>query len=303
MIGSVVLACVVLFALRRCVVVVPAGCVALVERLGRRHRTLQPGAHWIWWGAEWLRAVDWHCDGLRVRTEMVPTEQQQIDFPPFRALTRDRIEVIADGVLYVRVVDAARAAYTTSNVLGVAENAVRAAMREALGRLDSAAVIEHAGQIATAVRRAFDTAVADLGVEMCGFELESVLPADPEIIALRGGIVKADLEAQAMRIRTDAEHAAALRAAESVARLKRIRLAAWQEREAAETAALERRIAVEAGRDAQGLAALARVGGASAALVEHWARVESTRALARGGATVVVPDSSVNHIRIKAAAQ
>ena len=88
----------ILIVLIRAVRIVPQAQAAIVERLGRYHRTLSAG----------LAIVLPFIDRLRVRLDM---REQVVSFPPQPVITEDNLVVSIDTVVYHQVNDPRAATY------------------------------------------------------------------------------------------------------------------------------------------------------------------------------------------------
>src|SRR2546426_12016779 len=96
MVGLVVVlivAVIVLLVLARTVRIIPQARARVVERLGRYHRTLNPG----------LAVVIPFIDRLRPQIDL---REQVVSFPPQPVITEDNLVVNIDTVIYFPVTDA-----------------------------------------------------------------------------------------------------------------------------------------------------------------------------------------------------
>ena len=98
------LAFLVLVTLIKTVVIVPQKTAFIVERLGRYRSTLDAGFHIL---------VPF-IDRIAYRHTL---KEQAIDVPPQECITKDNIAVSVDGILYMQVMDPAKASYGIGNYL------------------------------------------------------------------------------------------------------------------------------------------------------------------------------------------
>lgn len=103
-VGVAVLALVASWLLFRSVRIVGEGTVMVVERLGRYHRTLQPGATTLRPILDRVRAI------VAVREQVVP-------FPPQPVFTADNIVLDIDEVISFRIIDPKLAVYAITNYI------------------------------------------------------------------------------------------------------------------------------------------------------------------------------------------
>src|SRR5215216_7895375 len=111
MTGLIVLAVVALFFLfvaARTVRIIPQARAGLVERLGRYHRTLQPG----------LAIVVPFIDRVK---PLIDLREQVVSFPPQPVITEDNLVVGIDTVIYFTVTDPKAATYEVANPLQAIE--------------------------------------------------------------------------------------------------------------------------------------------------------------------------------------
>jgi|SRR3990167_1817391 len=82
--------------------VVPQQSRFLVERLGRYHKTLDSGFHWM---VPFFDQIEYKMS----------TKEQIIDVSNQRAITKDNVALNIDGVVFFRIEDVQRAAYNIEN--------------------------------------------------------------------------------------------------------------------------------------------------------------------------------------------
>ncbi len=109
--------------LAKCVRVVPQRQAYIVERLGKYYGTLEAGFHIL------MPVID------RVAYRHT-LKEQAIDVPPQQCITRDNITVEVDGILYLQVMDPAKASYGISNYLFASVQLAQTTMRSEMGKLD-----------------------------------------------------------------------------------------------------------------------------------------------------------------------
>ena len=84
------------------IVIVPQKQACIVERLGKYHCTLEAGFHML---------VPF-IDTVRYRQNL---KEIALDVPPQQCITKDNIAVDVDGILYMQVMDPAKASYGIGN--------------------------------------------------------------------------------------------------------------------------------------------------------------------------------------------
>src|SRR5690606_37382920 len=123
LIVAFVVVAVVGFTMVRAIRIIPQATAAIVERLGRYHRTLTPG----------LNLVVPFIDRIK---DMIDLREQVVSFPPQPVITSDNLVVSIDTVIYFKVVDPVRATYEISNYLQGIEQLTVTTLRNVIGSLD-----------------------------------------------------------------------------------------------------------------------------------------------------------------------
>jgi regulator of protease activity HflC (stomatin/prohibitin superfamily) len=160
---GVVLALVVLVALARTVRIVSQATAGIVERLGRFHRTLDPGLHFL------LPFVD------RVR-ETVDLREQVVAFPPQPVITEDNVTISIDTVFYFTVTDPFRATYEVANLLLAVEQLTVTTLRNVIGSLSLEDTLTSRDKINADLRIVLDEATERWGIRVNRIELKSIDP-------------------------------------------------------------------------------------------------------------------------------
>ena len=107
----------------RAVFKVHQGYTVIVERLGRYHKTYQPGLHFL---------VPFF-DTIRQRIDM---REQVVPFPPQTVITSDNINVSIDTVIYYQVTNPEAATYEIANPMSAIEQLAVTTMRNIIGTMD-----------------------------------------------------------------------------------------------------------------------------------------------------------------------
>ena len=103
-------------------VVVPQQMAWVVERFGKFHSVLEPGLQ--------ILVPVMH----RVRY-VFSLKEEALTVPSQAAVTRDNVQINIDGVLYVKVVDAYRAAYGVEDPHFAITQLAQTTMRSEIGKL------------------------------------------------------------------------------------------------------------------------------------------------------------------------
>ncbi len=157
------IAFVVVYTILKCVRIVPQKQAFIVERLGRYHCTLDAGLHLL------VPIID------RVSYKHT-LKEQALDVPPQQCITRDNISVEVDGVLYLMVMDPAKASYGIGNYLFATTQLAQTTMRSEMGKLELDKSFEERTHINSAIVEAVDKASEPWGVKVTRYEIKNITP-------------------------------------------------------------------------------------------------------------------------------
>jgi len=120
--------------------IVREGEVMLLERLGKYVATLGPGLHFINPVLESPKSIAWTCyvDDPRTgkvkehveRTSRLSTQERILDLPKLKAISKDKIEVEIDPIVFYVLLDAKKAAYAVQDLHAAIEALTITAIRE-----------------------------------------------------------------------------------------------------------------------------------------------------------------------------
>jgi len=153
----------VVYTLAKSVRVVPQKQAFIVERLGKYHATLEAGLHLL------VPIID------RVAYKQ-SLKEQALDVPPQQCITRDNISVEVDGILYLMVMDAAKASYGIGNYTFATTQLAQTTMRSEMGKLELDKSFEERTTINGAIVEAVDKASDPWGVKVTRYEIKNITP-------------------------------------------------------------------------------------------------------------------------------
>jgi len=159
----VVVAIFVVVILFRSIRIVPQAYNGVVERLGKYHKTLQPG----------LNLLVPFIDRLRPLVDM---REQVVSFPPQPVITEDNLVVSIDTVVYFQVTDARAATYEIANYLGAVEQLTTTTLRNVVGSLNLEEALTSRDNINGQLRIVLDEATGKWGVRVGRVELKAIDP-------------------------------------------------------------------------------------------------------------------------------
>lgn len=200
MIALIVLLVLVVLAILMTVKVVPQQSAYVVERLGKFFAVLQPGINFI------IPFFD--------RTAYKFTlKESAIDIPEQICITNDNVQVRMDGVIFIQVIDAKKAAYGISNYTFAVTQLAQTTMRSEIGKLALDKTFEERMTINRAVVEAIDEAATSWGVKVLRYEIKNITPPQSVLMAMEKQM-QAERERRAVILQSDGEKQAAINVAE-----------------------------------------------------------------------------------------
>jgi regulator of protease activity HflC (stomatin/prohibitin superfamily) len=143
--------------------IVNEGNEALVERLGKYHRRLEPGLNYI------VPFLD------RIAVEET-TREQVLDIDPQQAITKDNISVEVDAVVFWQILDLEKAYYAVEDVEIALENLVLTTLRSTIGDLELDQTYSSKGDVNRKLLQQLDEATANWGVKVIRVEVQNITP-------------------------------------------------------------------------------------------------------------------------------
>ena len=197
-------ALVVLLAIRGLKIIRQAELM-LVERLGRFHRTLEPGINIIWPFIDRPRPISWRMKmqstrGTVTRTiqsNTVDLREQVFDFPEQSVITRDNVVIEVNGLLYYQVTDARRAIYEVANLPMAIEKLAQTTLRNIIGEMELDRTLSSRDEINSKMRVVLDEATDKWGVKVNRVELQDISPPSTVVQAMEKQM-KAERERRAV---------------------------------------------------------------------------------------------------------
>jgi regulator of protease activity HflC (stomatin/prohibitin superfamily) len=143
--------------------IITQGNQALVERLGKFHKKLEPGLNYI------IPFID------RVAVEDTIREQV-LDIPAQQAITKDNISVSVDAVVFWKVEDLVKAYYNVEDVERAIEELVTTTMRSTIGELELDQTYSSRADINRNLLQQLNDAARDWGVKVVRVEVQEIKP-------------------------------------------------------------------------------------------------------------------------------
>ncbi|MWB97820.1 SPFH domain-containing protein [Agromyces seonyuensis] len=153
----------VIVVISRSIRIIPQAQTGVVERLGRYHKTLQPG----------LNILVPFIDHIRAHVDM---REQVVSFPPQPVITEDNLVVSIDTVVYFQVTDSRAATYEIADYLGAVEQLTTTTLRNVVGGMNLEEALTSRDNINGQLRIVLDEATGKWGIRVGRVELKAIDP-------------------------------------------------------------------------------------------------------------------------------
>jgi regulator of protease activity HflC (stomatin/prohibitin superfamily) len=200
LIVAIFLALVVIIVLAKTAVVVPQQNAYVVERLGKYSGTLNAGFH----------ILIPFMDVVRYRLSL---KEDAIDIPEQICITKDNVQVGVDGVLYMKTLNADRAAYGIADYTFAITQLAQTTLRSEVGKIELDRTFEERTNINTAVVSELDKATEPWGIKVMRYEIKNITPPK-DILAAMEKQMRAEREKRAIILTSEGSRDAAINAAE-----------------------------------------------------------------------------------------
>lgn len=152
-----------IYKIFRCIRIIPAQDVLIVERLGKYSRTLRAGFHIL------IPFID--------RDAYYHTlKEQSIDVQPQICITHDNVQVKVDGVIYLKIIDPVRASYGIEDFQFAAIQLAQTTMRSVIGTMELDKTIGEKDLINSTIVAAIDQASEPWGIKVNRYEILNIVP-------------------------------------------------------------------------------------------------------------------------------
>lgn len=274
------IAVLVVIVIAKTAVVVPQQSAYIIEFLGKYSRTLSAGFHILFPFVE--RVAYKHS-----------LKEQAIDIPEQVCITKDNVQVGIDGVLYLQVMEPARASYGIANYLFAISQLAQTTLRSEIGKIVLDRTFEERAAINANVVSELDKASDPWGVKVLRYEIRNINPPRDVLHAMEKQM-RAEREKRAVILTSEGERDAQINQAEGEKQRVIKESEAVKEQQINEAAGEAQAIMAVATATAEGLrrvaAAVSEAGGIEAMqlrVAEDYVRQFGQ--LAKSANTLVVP--------------
>ena len=235
-----VIALLVLVLLIKGIKVVPEGRAKIVERLGRRNKTIYPG----------INIIIPFVDRVKIIKEAVTTKvkgssislvddgaiilaEQRMDPEEKLLLAKDNSQIKVDPIVYFGVTDPARLVYDVQDFEQSFETLIETTLRQEVGKYDGDSIVTSRDTLGDALKQGLMEAAKNWGIEVKRVEIEnlsfdeevtkSLSDARQEELKRRAELVAKKADAEQLTLEAEAKRKAAILEAEGVAEAMRLK--------------------------------------------------------------------------------
>jgi regulator of protease activity HflC (stomatin/prohibitin superfamily) len=197
---ALVVAAVAVVILFKTAIVVPQQSAFVVERLGKYSKTISAGFHILIPGVE--RIAYKHT-----------LKEAALDIAEQICITKDNVQVGIDGVLYLQVLDPARASYGISDYHFAISQLAQTTLRSEIGKIDLDRTFEERATINANVVTELDKASEPWGVKVLRYEIRNINPPADVLQAMEKQM-RAEREKRAVILTSEGDRDAKINQAE-----------------------------------------------------------------------------------------
>jgi regulator of protease activity HflC (stomatin/prohibitin superfamily) len=197
---GVAIAVLAVFLLMKTAIVVPQQSAYIVELWGKYSRTLSAGFHIL---VPFMERIAYRHN----------LKEMAFDIPEQVCITRDNVQVGIDGVLYLQVLDPARASYGIANYEFAISQLAQTTLRSEIGKIELDRTFEERARINTNVVSELDKASEPWGVKVLRYEIKNINPPRDVIQAMEKQM-RAEREKRAVILTSEGDRDAKINQAE-----------------------------------------------------------------------------------------
>jgi regulator of protease activity HflC (stomatin/prohibitin superfamily) len=191
---------VVIFIIAKTAVVVPQQNGYVIERLGKFSRVLNAGFHIL---IPFMERIAYRHT----------LKEQAIDIPEQVCITNDNVQVGVDGVLYMQVLDPARASYGIGEYMFAISQLAQTTLRSEIGKIALDRTFEERAAINSNVVEELDKASDPWGVKVLRYEIKNINPPH-DVLSVMEKQMRAEREKRAVILTSEGVRDAKINEAE-----------------------------------------------------------------------------------------
>lgn len=167
-VALLVLVALTLAVLKGLFVVIEEREEGILERLGKFQRVLHSGFRLKW---PIIERVAYRHD----------TRELVLDIPAQECITKNNVQVMVDGLLYLKVMDVQKASYNVDDYRRSAVAMAQATMRSEIGKLDLDDTFSERARMNDNIVQEIDEASEPWGVKVMRYEVKNITPSEETI--------------------------------------------------------------------------------------------------------------------------
>ena len=145
------------------ITIVDQGYNIIVQRLGKYHKTLEPGVYMI-------------IPFLDRKLNKINMKERVADFKPQPVITKDNVTMQIDTVVYFRITDPKLFTYGVEHPINAIENLTATTLRNIVGELELDETLTSRDTVNEKMREILDEATDPWGIKINRVELKNILP-------------------------------------------------------------------------------------------------------------------------------
>lgn len=143
---------------------VPQGSKWVVQRLGKYHKTLNPG----------LNILIPYVDNVAYK---VTTKDQVLDIHSQEVITMDNAVILANAVAFINVMNPEKAVYGVENYHVAIQNLVQTSLRSIIGEMALDSALSSRDSIKSKLKEAISADISDWGITLKTVEIQDIKPS------------------------------------------------------------------------------------------------------------------------------
>lgn len=179
---------------------VPQNRAYVVERFGKYNKSMEAGLNFL------IPFVDKVAYNRSLK-------EQAVDVPSQSAITKDNINLVVDGVLYLKVLDPYKASYGVDDYVYAVTQLAQTTMRSEIGKIELDKTFEEREALNTNIVAAINDAAGPWGVMVLRYEIKDIEPPRTVLDAMERQM-KAEREKRAVILESEGERQSAINVAE-----------------------------------------------------------------------------------------
>jgi regulator of protease activity HflC (stomatin/prohibitin superfamily) len=213
----------IIFAIvMKCFYLVSRDEAIVIERVGRFHRILTSGIHFVLPLIDAPRIIMWRSAALNESGKMsddnhnffrIDLRECMFNFLPQEVLTNDGVLLDVNVVLRYKVSDVEKMVYETDDLMSALVNTAQGHIREVFSNLSCAVALQNQKEICKMLDSEFKPIFSEWGVQVTGILFSQIMPSEATRETLvaqitaehrkRGSAIKAEGRKTAMRLQAE----------------------------------------------------------------------------------------------------